>query len=97
MSTLLASLRQVVPGDRVQTDAILAPYTTFQIGGPADILILPHSVQELQDCMRVLHAHDVEPYVLGLGSNVLVQDGGMRGVVLCLKELQEEQYECRRL
>lgn len=92
MSTLLASLRQVVPGDRVQTDAILAPYTTFQIGGPADILILPHSVQELQDCMRVLHAHDVEPYVLGLGSNVLVQDGGMRGVVLCLKELQEEQY-----
>ena len=92
MSTLLASLRQVVPEDRIQTDAILAPYTTFQIGGPADILILPHSVQELQDCMRVLHAHDVEPYVLGLGSNVLIQDGGMRGVVLCLKELQEEQY-----
>ena len=42
--------------------------------------------------MRVLHAHGEEPFVLGLGSNVLIQDGGMRGVVLCLKELQEEQH-----
>ena len=92
MNAVWEALQQVVPPDRIQKNALLAPYTTFQIGGPADLLVLPHSVQELQDCMRVLHAHGEEPFVLGLGSNVLIQDGGMRGVVLCLKELQEEQY-----
>ena len=92
MNTLLEALRQAVSADRIQVDAELAPYTTFQIGGPADVLILPHSVKELHAIMHVLHSHQVEPFVLGLGSNVLIQDGGMRGVVLCLKELQEEQH-----
>ncbi len=92
MNAVWEALQQVVPSDRIQKNALLAPYTTFQIGGPADLLVLPHSVQELQDCMHVLHTHGIEPFVLGLGSNVLIQDGGMRGVVLCLKELQEEQY-----
>lgn len=92
MNTLLEALRQAVSADRIQVDAELAPYTTFQIGGPADVLILPRSVKELQAIMHVLHSHQVEPFVLGLGSNVLIQDGGMRGVVLCLKELQEEQH-----
>ena len=92
MNAVWEALQQVVPSDRIQRNAILAPFTTFQIGGPADLLVLPHSIQELQDCMRVLHAHNIVPFVLGLGSNVLIQDGGMRGVVLCLKELQEEQY-----
>lgn len=92
MSAVWEALQQVIPLDRIQRDALLAPFTTFQIGGPADLLVLPRSIQELQDCMRVLHAHNIEPFVLGLGSNVLIQDGGMRGVVLCLKELQEEQH-----
>ena len=92
MNAVWEALQQVVPSDRIQKNALLAPFTTFQIGGPADLLVLPHSVQELQDCMRVLHAHGEEPFVLGLGSNVLIQDGGMRSVVLCLKELQEEQH-----
>ena len=92
MNDVWEALQQVVPSDRIQREALLAPFTTFQIGGPADLLVLPHSIQELQDCMRVLHAHNIVPFVLGLGSNVLIQDGGMRGVVLCLKELQEEQY-----
>ena len=92
MNTVWEALQQVVPLDRIQRNALLAPFTTFQIGGPADLLVLPHSIQELQDCMHVLHAHNIEPFVLGLGSNVLIQDGGMRGVVLCLKELQEEQH-----
>lgn len=92
MNAVWEALQQVVPSDRIQRNALLAPFTTFQIGGPADLLVLPHSVQELQDCMHVLNDHGIEPFVLGLGSNVLIQDGGMRGVVLCLKELQEEQY-----
>ena len=91
MSVILEALRQVIPPDRVQENAELAPYTTFHIGGPADVLILPRSVEELQKIMEVLHRNGIEPFILGLGSNVLIQDGGMRGAVLCLKELQEEK------
>lgn len=61
MSAVWEALQQVIPLDRIQRDALLAPFTTFQIGGPADLLVLPRSIQELQDCMRVLHAHNIEP------------------------------------
>ena len=69
MNTVWEALQQVVPSDRIQRNAMLAPFTTFQIGGPADLLVLPHSVQELQDCMHVLSDHGIEPFVLGLGSH----------------------------
>ena len=46
MNAVWEALQQVVPSDRIQRNALLAPYTTFQIGGPADLLVLPHSVQE---------------------------------------------------
>ena len=61
MSAVWEALQQVIPLDRIQRDALLAPFTTFQIGGPADLLVLPRSIQALQDCMRVLHAHNIEP------------------------------------
>jgi UDP-N-acetylmuramate dehydrogenase len=60
----------------------LAPLTTFQIGGPAQILIDVRSVGELTDVIRLLTEEQVPFFYLGLGSNILISDEGFDGVVI---------------
>ncbi len=62
----------------------LAEYTTWKIGGPADVLITPASKEELADVIRLIHKHKVPWTNLGRGSNLLVSDKGIRGAVLRL-------------
>lgn len=69
-------------GDRVHVGASLGPLTTFQIGGPADLRIDATTEDEIASAWRTAHAHGVRPVVLGGGSNVLVGDDGVSGLVL---------------
>jgi UDP-N-acetylmuramate dehydrogenase len=71
-------------GERVQFDAPIAPFTSWKIGGPADALAHVESESELAALMRFCFKRKMPWFVLGGGSNVLVGDGGMRGVVLRL-------------
>ncbi len=69
-------------GERVQREAPLAPYTSARVGGPADVLITVRSARELALVVRRLWAWEAPFWVLGGGSNVLVADEGVRGVVV---------------
>ena len=69
-------------GERVQRDAPLAPYTSARVGGAADIFITVRSARELAVVARRLWAWDMPFWVLGGGSNILVADTGVRGVVI---------------
>ena len=69
-------------GDKVKENVSLAPYTSARIGGPADILITAESADELARIIKLLRKHEIEYLVLGGGSNVLVSDQGVRGVVV---------------
>jgi UDP-N-acetylmuramate dehydrogenase len=69
-------------GDRVKENVSLAPYTSARIGGPADILITADSADDLAQIVKLLNKQDMEYILLGGGSNVLVSDRGMRGVVV---------------
>lgn len=80
-----AGLRALVGADRVQTNAPLADLTTFHVGGPADWLVSVRSVQELEGLVVLARDHDVPLTVIGGGSNVLVADAGVRGVVVRLQ------------
>lgn len=62
----------------------LAPHTTWKIGGPADVLLIPNSKEQLIHSVRLLYENQVPWTVLGRGSNMLVADKGIRGVVLKL-------------
>lgn len=64
-------------------DAPLAPYTWFRVGGPADALFLPADEADLVDFLGALSV-DVPVTVLGVGSNVIIRDGGVEGVVIRL-------------
>lgn len=66
----------------MQTDAPLAPLTTFRIGGPADLLAEIRGWAELERVVHVAVGHGVPLTMLGGGSNVLVADAGIRGLVV---------------
>lgn len=69
-------------GDKVKENVSLAPYTSARIGGPADILITAESADELADTVKLLREENFDFIVLGGGSNVLVSDRGVRGLVV---------------
>jgi UDP-N-acetylmuramate dehydrogenase len=64
-------------------DEPLAPFTWFRVGGPADVLFLPADAEDLSDFLRSL-PDAIPRTVLGVGSNVIVRDGGVEGVVIRL-------------
>ncbi len=69
-------------GDRLQENVLLAPYTSARIGGSADALLIATSADELAKAMAAIWNQDIPYLVLGGGSNVLVSDKGVRGVVV---------------
>ena len=71
-------------GDRVSFDAPLAPFTSWKVGGPADALAQVESEDELAAAMQLCFKRKLPWFVLGSGSNVLVGDGGLRGIVVRL-------------
>ena len=80
---LVDALRAAL-GAHVHADEPLGRHTSFRIGGPADVLVIPATAAELATVLHVARAHGVRPTLLGGGSNVLVGDGGMRGAVVKL-------------
>lgn len=68
--------------DRLERDAPLAPCTTFRIGGPADVLYRARTAEELAVAVSAARELDVPHFVLGAGANILVGDGGFRGLVI---------------
>ena len=62
----------------------LAKHTTLRVGGPADIYVEPASEDDLVGVIRFCGGRDLHFFVMGRGSNLLVRDGGFRGVMICL-------------
>ncbi|HXO17468.1 MAG TPA: FAD-binding protein, partial [Candidatus Dormibacteraeota bacterium] len=77
------ALRDVV-GERVRFDEELAPYTSWKIGGPADAFVTVHDETELAGLLRFCLRRKMPWWMIGGGSNVLVGDGGVRGIVIRL-------------
>jgi len=69
-------------GDKVKENVPLAPYTSARIGGPADILLMADTSADLAHFVKLMWEQDIPFTLLGGGSNVLVSDKGVRGVVI---------------
>jgi UDP-N-acetylmuramate dehydrogenase len=79
-------------GAAVQENVLLAPFTSARIGGPADVLVTAKSADELAEAMIVIWSYGTPCHVLGGGSNVLVSDKGVRGVVV-LNRAKDVRFE----
>lgn len=69
-------------GTAVKFDEPLSSYTTFRIGGPADALVTPNSLEQLAEALRFSQGHNVPLTIIGNGSNLIVRDRGIRGIVI---------------
>ncbi len=87
IGTMTPHIRQALSkhfGSHVLFDEPLAPYLAYKIGGPADALIFPRSGEDLVWLSALCSTHDLPVTIVGTGTNLLVVDEGIRGIVLSL-------------
>lgn len=80
-------IESVVANGRVMLDEPMKHHTTFKIGGPADLLVEPSSIEEIESVLNICRSEDIPVTVIGNGSNLLVRDGGIRGVVVKIADM----------
>lgn len=85
MHTLAQTLRALAP-ERLLENEPMARYTTFKVGGPADLMFFPESAQELQLALAAARVAQVPVQLVGNGSNLIVRDGGLRGLTIVMGE-----------
>lgn len=68
----------------VKTNEIIAPYTSYKIGGPTAVWVAPQTETSIREVLAIVHSFNIPLFILGLGSNLLVSDKGWPGVTLYL-------------
>ena len=71
-------------------DEPLKKHTTYGIGGPADLMVFPNNKEDLIRVIEIINENNMQLTILGSGSNILVSDNGIRGVVISLKKSLKE-------
>lgn len=80
----LPTLLQPV-GGRKRFNQPLHRYSSFRIGGPADVLVLVEDLENLKALQAIALEHEIPLFILGGGSNLLIRDGGIRGIVIAMR------------
>lgn len=76
--------------NRVLFDEPMSQHTTFRIGGPADVFVMPENYEQIREVLRLCKEEKLPFFVLGNGSNLLVSDSGYRGVIIQMDRNMEE-------
>ena len=81
--------------DKIQYNVPMKDYTSFKIGGPAECLIKVQTIEEVQEILQIVHQNNIPLTIIGNGSNLLVSDKGIKGIVLKIdiKKLEIEVKE----
>ena len=85
---------QVLGKEQVLFEEPMKSHTTFRIGGPAEVFIMPKSVEQVQMAVKICQEEQIPYFILGNGSNLLVSDRGYRGVIIQMdRNMGEIQVE----
>ena len=77
-------LKNIVSEEDILTREYMKNHTSFKIGGSADFLVTPRTVDQIQNLIKTLKKENIPVFIMGNGSNLLVSDKGIRGVVIKL-------------
>lgn len=81
---------EILGNNRVLFDEPMSQHTTFRIGGPADVFVMPENYEQIREVLRLCKEEKLPFFVLGNGSNLLVSDSGYRGVIIQMDRNMEE-------
>ena len=84
--SLFEVLSEKLPSLMLKREELLSLHTSFHIGGPAEVMAFPRTVEELSDLLRTASMLGVRPALLGAGTNVLAPDEGLRGLVIVTRD-----------
>ncbi|WHY77154.1 UDP-N-acetylmuramate dehydrogenase [Neobacillus sp. WH10] len=87
MKTIYNDLLSLINADSIKTNEPLSNYTYTKTGGNGDFVITPKTYQEVQNVYKYSLEYNIPITILGNGSNLIVKDGGIRGLVLILTEM----------
>ena len=93
----LAKLQDDLGTLTIKANEPLSNYTYTKTGGPADLLVFPRSVEQVQRVLAAVKQENLPLTVLGNASNLIVKDGGIRGLVMILTDMQELVLEGNQL
>ncbi len=82
MKQIKTEIEKITGSDRVRENEPMKNHTSFKAGGSADIFVEPENGEQLMEVLQLLKAKEIAHMVIGNGSNVLVRDGGYRGVIV---------------
>ena len=85
--TLRNTLSEIVAG-KVLVDEPMSRHTSMRVGGPVDALVFPGNLEELSGVFKILQSFQTPFVPIGNGTNLIVKDGGYRGVVISLKDIK---------
>ncbi|WP_312474671.1 UDP-N-acetylmuramate dehydrogenase [Neobacillus sp.] len=84
MKTIYNDLTSILNAENIKTNEPLSNYTFTKTGGKGDLIITPKTYQEVQNVYKYSLKHNIPTTILGNGSNLIIKDGGIRGIVLIL-------------
>ena len=84
MEQIYNKLIEIIPEERVLKNEPMSKHTSFKIGGPADLFVIVNNSTELKKILTIIKQYNVPLICIGNGTNVLVRDGGIRGIVVKL-------------
>ena len=88
MANILEELKKIMPEENILVNEPMKNHTTFKVGGPADYLVMPETKEQRVECLKL----DVPKFILGNGSNLIVKDGGIRGLVIKTSKLDKLEF-----
>lgn len=91
MSDWKEALSQILLSEQVLLEEPMCRHTTFRIGGPAEALVFPRTEEELISLVKFAREREVPWFVIGNGSNLLVSDSGLRGMVIVTTSLLQKE------
>ena len=86
LTAVQRAFTEALPDIQYRLNEPMAKHTSFRIGGPAEIMCFPGTVEELSEILKVSKMMDITPAILGAGTNILAPDQGISGIVICLKD-----------
>ena len=92
---ILENLKSIISEEKIKQNEPMKNHTSFKIGGPAEFFIKISSIEELKNILKFCKTNDIPLTIIGNGSNLLVTDKGIKGIVtkLDLKEIEVKNLE----
>ena len=78
----IKEIQNIIPQENVYINEPMSKYTSFKIGGPAECLVKIKTLEQLKSILKYTNENDIKLTIIGNGSNILVSDDGIKGIVV---------------